>query len=273
MIFNFIVPRKLNLFTTLSVCLILQGTISLTPLFPPEANNLKKGISQPHSVIFANVMGNIQAGFNEMKAYVKNQLTQQKFEQENEVFIFESDDLTNSSPSLTISDELFRSERNLQQTITIPSTITTQINGIPSILDSLLPTNMISNVVNTNVASTPIIKVSTLKNGSCENNGKELTLNVNIYTCNGTRVSKSQYDSLKTTQSCKLFPSQIRKVCYCSFEYYGDKCEVANAYTCELDFLGPLSHCEGKDSFDYVYSYSGTPPCNLIKTGQNISIQ
>jgi len=268
MIFNF---TLLN-FSFLFLFLLSQGVSSFTSLTPSENNNLlKKRISQPHSIIFSNVMENIEASFQDMKSYVTTQLTQQKIEYKDQDIIFESDDLSALNLSSIIDDKDIDSERRLDQTSIIPSKVPILTKGtatVPNTLDTILAATQV-----TAAATTPITKVSTLKNGACLNNGKEITLKVNIYSCKGVQVSKEQYEILKKSQSCAVVKNSNQKVCYCSFEYYGNKCESINTYTCELDFLGPMDQCKGKDSFDYVYSYSGTPPCNFVENGQIFSIK
>lgn len=276
MIFNFTSKHKLHAYSYILFICLLSSAFAITPLFPSENDSLlKKCISQPYSTLFSNIMNNVEYTFQDMKAYVEKQLTNSGYEQEDEKIIYIVDDFINEDK---ISFEDYQeednynydyddsdSDRNLAQLpITIPSGIQVTIpTGV---------TNLVNNLTNT-TNTIPLTQVSTLKKGSCFNTGKEILVNVTVYTCNKTEVSKKKYEVLKATQNCTVAKNRNKRLCYCSYDYYGNRCEFRNWYTCELEFLGPLNNCQGKDSFDYVYKYSGTPPCNKVETGQNVSIQ
>jgi len=104
----------------------------------------------------------------------------------------------------------------------------------------------------------------------CKNGGKFTTARVNMYICDGSTVTKAQYDQ-KNGEGCSISES-TENVCYCSFEYYGDTCTSLNTYTCDIERINYPVQCEGQDSFQYVYSYDGIPPCYTIENGETITM-
>ena len=106
---------------------------------------------------------------------------------------------------------------------------------------------------------------------TCENNGKATTAKVNVYTCNKEVVTKDVYTSLNGV-GCKVTKSTTKSVCYCSFEFYGSSCEYLNPLRFEISRLSNIGDCTGQDSFNYVYSYSGAPPCYYVSPDQTVTL-
>jgi hypothetical protein len=105
---------------------------------------------------------------------------------------------------------------------------------------------------------------------TCYNSGIATTASVTIYTCNGETVKEDDYDS--GDSACSSSTSTV-DVCYCPFDYYGDQCETHNGMTCEIERENYPPQCSGVDSFDYVYSYSGIPPCYYVDSGDTITMR
>ncbi len=105
---------------------------------------------------------------------------------------------------------------------------------------------------------------------TCYNGGIATTASVTIYTCNGETVEQNDYDS--GNSACSKATSTV-DVCYCRYDYYGDQCETHNGMTCEIERENYPPQCGGADSFDYVYSYSGIPPCYYVDNGDTITMR
>lgn len=90
---------------------------------------------------------------------------------------------------------------------------------------------------------------------------------VNVYSCNGVEVSKSTYES---GTGCTV-TQQTKSLCYCPYDYYGDTCQTLQTYNCEIERISHPLDCQGTDSFTYVYSYSGIPPCYPVDVGQTVT--
>jgi len=104
---------------------------------------------------------------------------------------------------------------------------------------------------------------------TCFNGGISTTADVTIYSCNGAVVSADDYDS--GNSACSSSQSSV-DACYCPFDYYGDQCENHNDFSCEIDRLNYPVQCSGTSGHDYVYSYSGIPPCYPVSNGQTITM-
>ncbi len=109
-----------------------------------------------------------------------------------------------------------------------------------------------------------------LSAGDCVNSGVFTQASVNIYTCDGDRVSKAIYNS-RNGAGCTVQQS-TENVCYCPFDFYGDRCETFNSYSCSIDRINYPAQCSGPDSHRYVYSYDGSPPCHYVDEGQTITM-
>jgi len=109
-----------------------------------------------------------------------------------------------------------------------------------------------------------------LSASDCENGGIFTTAKVNIYTCDGKVVTKAQYDG-RNGAGCSI-TERVENVCYCSYEYHGDHCEGLIAYTCEIERVNYPVQCKGTDSYEYVYSYDGVPPCYTVESGETITM-
>ena len=105
---------------------------------------------------------------------------------------------------------------------------------------------------------------------TCYNGGIATTASVTIYQCNGQVVKESDYDS--GNSACSSSVSTV-DVCYCRFDYYGDQCLSHNGMTCEIERQNYPPQCGGADSFAYVYSYSGIPPCYYVDNGDTITMR
>lgn len=104
---------------------------------------------------------------------------------------------------------------------------------------------------------------------TCFNGGIATRADVTIYTCNGATVSADAYDA--GNSACSSAQSTV-DACYCRFDYYGDQCETHNDFSCEIERLNYPVQCSGTNSFNYVYSYSGIPPCYNVNNGDTITM-
>jgi hypothetical protein len=114
------------------------------------------------------------------------------------------------------------------------------------------------------------LQQDSLVTGPCANDGKYVTTSVNIYKCDGEEVTKDDFDS-RDGVGCTTETAD-KELCYCPFDYYGDLCETGNRWVCEVEKISHPTQCAGKDSFNYVYSYSGYPPCYNVSIGDRISM-
>jgi len=120
----------------------------------------------------------------------------------------------------------------------------------------------------------PYVSLSASREGrvlaaTCFNGGIPTTADVTIYSCNGAVVSADDYNS--ANPACSSSQSTV-DACYCPFDHYGDQCENHNSFTCEIDRLNYPVQCSGTSGQDYVYSYSGIPPCYPVRNGETITM-
>ena len=107
----------------------------------------------------------------------------------------------------------------------------------------------------------------------CQHNGILTKTHVNKFTCGNKTVTQSQYEARAATGGCKAEYNVVEPMCYCSYEFYGDLCEKFNPWVCQLDRLNYPETCVGTDSFDYVYSIDGIPPCHPVADGEEITVK
>lgn len=110
-----------------------------------------------------------------------------------------------------------------------------------------------------------------LQSISCYGFSKQVTASVNIFNCSGSLVSRTDYDNLKG-ENCTI-TTETKSLCYCPYDYYGDRCQNLNQFTCDIERISHPLECEGIDSFNYVYSYSGIPPCHTVEVGQIVDFK
>mgnify|MGYP006976758045 FL=1 len=113
-----------------------------------------------------------------------------------------------------------------------------------------------------------------LQSPLCSNVGHIVNSNYTLYFCNDRLITKEEFEESGgiSNPNCRITKGNA-DICYCPMDFYGWICEVPVPLRADLRPVNALGDCTGEDSFEYIYSYGGNPPCVTAEVGDTFNLE